>query len=301
MKESPWKKLGPAGIGVAIVMVATFYFSTGRSTKTYSASISPAFAAYISSYTAGVISSESAIRIILAEDATDSPSVGKETSVKLLEFSPSLKGTSRWLDRRTLEFKPAGRLISGQFYEVRFFLSKLLAVSKELGVFEYNFQVIPQNFELTIENVKPYAKTELRRQKTEGSLFTADFAAPAAVEQILQARQDGKPLNVNWTHSTEGKQHSFVVEDLTRKDSSSIVNLSAKGESLGITQTEERNVEVAALGDFKMMNVMLEQSGNQHVVLQFSDPLSEKQNLQGLITISDLQSLDFEIKDNEIH
>src|SRR5258706_12315867 len=227
MKESPWKKLGPAGIGVAIVMVATFYFSTGRSTKTYSASISPAFAAYISSYTAGVISSESAIRIILAEDATDSASVGKETSVKLLEFSPSLKGTSRWLDRRTLEFKPAGRLISGQFYEVRFFLSNLLAVSKELGVFEYNFQVIPQNFELTIENVKPYVKAELRRQKIEGGLFTADFAELAAVEQVLQAHQDGKPLKVNCIHSAEGKHHSFAVEEVASKDSASTVTITA--------------------------------------------------------------------------
>ncbi len=248
-----------------------------------------------------MISSESAIRIILAEDATDSASVGKETSVKLLEFSPSLKGTSRWLDRRTLEFKPAGRLISGQFYEVRFFLSKLLAVSKELGVFEYNFQVIPQNFELTIENVKPYVKTELTRQKIEGGLFTADFAEPAAVEQVLQARQDGKPLKVNWTHSSEGKHHSFVVEEVARKDSASIVTFSAKGKSLGITQTDERNVEIPALGDFKVVNVKVDQRGNQHVVLQFSDPLNEKQNLEGLVTISDVQSLDFEIKDNEIH
>jgi alpha-2-macroglobulin len=218
-----------------------------------------------------------------------------------LEFNPSIKGTSRWLDRRTLEFKPAARLTSGQIYEARFFLSKLLVVSKELSVFEYNFQVIPQNFELTIENVKPYVKTELTRQKIEGSLFTADFAEPGAMEQVLQARQEGKLLKVNWTHSSEGKQHWFVVEEVTRKDSSSVVKLSAQGGSLGTTQTDERNVEIPALGDFKVMNVRVEQSGNQHVVLQFSDPLSEKQNLEGLITISELQSLDFEVKDNEIH
>jgi uncharacterized protein YfaS (alpha-2-macroglobulin family) len=36
------------------------------------------------------------------------------------------------------------------------------------------------------------------------------------------------------------------------------------------------------------------------VVLQFSDPLSETQNLEGLISMTELSSLDFEIKDNEI-
>jgi hypothetical protein len=144
MKRLPWKKICLAGMGVAFVLVAIFYFIVGKSTKPYSTSINPAYAAYISSYTTGVISSESAIRIILTEEATDSASVGKETSVKLFEFSPAIKGTSRWLDRRTLEFKPDTGLTSGQIYEVRFFLSKLLLVSKELSVFEYNFQVIPQ-------------------------------------------------------------------------------------------------------------------------------------------------------------
>jgi len=35
-------------------------------------------------------------------------------------------------------------------------------------------------------------------------------------------------------------------------------------------------------------------------VIQFSDPLNESQNLEGLISITDLSNLDFEIKDNEI-
>jgi len=84
MKQLPWKKIGWAGMGVAVVLVSIFYFIVGKSTKPYSTAINPAFAAYISSYTTGVISSESSVRIILAEDATDSASVGKETSVKLL-------------------------------------------------------------------------------------------------------------------------------------------------------------------------------------------------------------------------
>jgi uncharacterized protein YfaS (alpha-2-macroglobulin family) len=36
------------------------------------------------------------------------------------------------------------------------------------------------------------------------------------------------------------------------------------------------------------------------VVVQFSDPLNESQNISGLISMNDLSSLDFEIKDNEI-
>jgi uncharacterized protein YfaS (alpha-2-macroglobulin family) len=46
--------------------------------------------------------------------------------------------------------------------------------------------------------------------------------------------------------------------------------------------------------------VKVEQSSSQNVVIQFSDPLNEKQNLAGLISISDVGTLDFEVRDNEI-
>jgi len=59
-------------------------------------------------------------------------------------------------------------------------------------------------------------------------------------------------------------------------------------------------VEIPALGDFKVMNVRVDQSSTQHVVIQFSDPLNEKQNLDGLVSLNDVGTLDFDIKDNEI-
>ena len=171
---------------------------------------------------------------------------------------------------------------------------------KELNEFEYTFQVIPQNFEVSIGNVKPYVKTELTRQQIEGVLYTADFAAQEAVEKMMDAQQEGKSLKVNWNHVAEGKQHVFTIEDVARKDAASTVKLAVDGKGLGISQTEDMEVVIPALGDFKVMNVKVEQSGSQHVVIQFSDPLSEKQNLEGLINISDVGTLDFEVKDNEI-
>ena len=152
--------------------------------------IDPAFGEYISTYTAGVISSNSPIRIIFAKEAIDSASIGQETSVKLFDFNPSISGKTKWLDRRTLEFKPDGRMPSGQVYQVEFNLSKLFEVPKELTSFNYSFQIIPQGFELSINNVKPYVKTELKRQRIEGSLATADFAEAQSIEKMMEATQE---------------------------------------------------------------------------------------------------------------
>lgn len=300
MNNFNWKKVVLALGVVAIAAFAVFYFITGKGSKTYNAAINPAFGEYISSYTAGVVSSGSTIRIIFSKDAVDSTSVGSETTVKLFSFSPSIAGTTYWHDRRTLEFKPSSRLASGQIYEVEVLLSKLFPVPSDLNTFEYTFQVIPQNFEVLIENVKPYVKTQLTRQRIEGTLLTADFAESAAVEKMIAATQENQSLKINWQHTGEGKQHIFVVEDVSRKETASTVKLNVSGQSLGIQQMVDREVEIPALGDFKVTNVRVEQGSSQHVVLQFSDPLNETQNLEGLISISEISGLDFEIKDNEV-
>ncbi len=298
MKTISWKKTSAIFIGLALVGVIVVYVTNGKNKPSFAA-INPAFGEYISSYTSLSVNSGASIRIILTKEVIDSASVG-EASTKLFDFSPSIKGTTVWLDRRTVEFKPSSRLKSGQLYEVSFFLSKLITVPKALATLEYSFQVIPQNFELSIDNVRPYEKTKLDRQKIEGTLTTADFAEKEEVEKMLSAQQEGKSLKISWTHTTEGKQHTFVVEDVERKEAASKVHLSVSGKSLDIDHSEEKDIEIPALNDFKVTNVQVEQGGNQHVVIQFSDPLSEKQNLDGLISIAGLGSLDFEIKDNEV-
>jgi uncharacterized protein YfaS (alpha-2-macroglobulin family) len=302
MKTFSWKKIGLGVAVIGIIAFGIFYFTTSTGSKPGPSYINPAFGEYISSYTAGVVSSGTTVRIVLATDVVDSSLIGQENPAKLFSFSPSIDGKTVWLDRRTVEFRPDKRLISGQIYEVSFGLSKLMPeVAGELSTFAYTFQVMPQNFEIGVDNVKPYVKTELKRQKIEGNLYTADFAETDVVEKMLTPRQEGNTLKITWTHNPDGKQHAFVVEDVARKDKASEVTLSVQGKPLGIDRDEDKVVEIPSLGDFKLMQARVVQHPNQYVVLQFSDPLKEKQDLTGLISMAEAGTLDFEIRDNEIN
>lgn len=293
--SSSLKKVGIGAAVVVLIIGALFYFQKAKSKEPASTAINPAFGEYISSYTAGIVSSGTAIRIVLAQDANDS------TITKVFSFSPSIPGEANWIDSRTIEFRPEGRLISGQVYEVEFSLGKVISsVPSDLKSFDYSFQVIPQNFEIQVVNFKPYVKTDLKRQMIEGTLTTADFAEGENVEKMLAAEQEGKSLRVSWTHNSEGKQHSFVVEDVARKEAASTVALNVSGQPLGIEQNASESVEIPALNDFKVTKAWVEQGTTQTVIIQFSDPLNESQNLEGLVRLTELSDLDFEIKDNEI-
>jgi hypothetical protein len=69
-----------------------------------------------------------------------------------------------------------------------------------------------------------------------------------------------------------------------------------------------KTLQIPALGDFKILDVKVIQSPEhpeQYVVLQFSDPVLENQNLSGLISISQWECSNglkyiIEVEDNEI-
>lgn len=295
-----WKKLGIAIFTIVLLSVGIFYFTQSKEKEVRAAFVNPAFGEYISTYTAGIVSAKATIRLVLAQPIADSADYGQELSAKVFDFSPSIKGKAYWLDSRTIEFRPTSSMQSGQLYDVQFFLSKLLDTPEDLQTFTYTFQVVAQNFEVSIDNQRPYIKTDLKQQKIEGTLFTADQAEHEAVEKVLTATQTNKRLSISWTHAGDGKQHAFVIENVVRGDEASNVSLTTNGESLSVKKEESLTIEVPSLSDFKLMTAKVVQSPSQYVVLQFSDPLKEKQNLEGLIRISDVESMEFDIHDNEI-
>jgi hypothetical protein len=79
------------------------------------------FVEYISSYTQGYISSDSQIRIRLSR-AVDGVNPGETVDKGLFDFTPGIKCEAFWEDDRTIVFKPAKKLSSGQEYKAVFFL-----------------------------------------------------------------------------------------------------------------------------------------------------------------------------------
>ncbi|MEQ9415151.1 MAG: hypothetical protein RIF39_15055, partial [Cyclobacteriaceae bacterium] len=74
--KAHYKKIGYGVLASVLIVIFVFYFTTSTSQKGSPGAINPAFGEYVSSYTAGVISSGSPIRIILAKDVVDLDMVG---------------------------------------------------------------------------------------------------------------------------------------------------------------------------------------------------------------------------------
>ena len=267
-------------VGILIVGALIWYLMSGGSSSSASQH-QDQFNPYISAYTSGAVSSNAGFRIQLAEASVDSSAVGQDVSTDVFHIKPSIPGKAYWLDARTIEFTPEKRLAPGTEYQIIFYLDKLLPkVAEEYAAFPFSIRTMQQSYTLDVEGLSTYESRDLKRQKLEGVFQTADFAEGSVVEKAFTAYQQGNTLKVSWQHDPEGKLHRFTVENIQRGEKESKVKITSTGEPLHIDKKSDFEVEVPALGDFKLTDAEIVQNPEQYVLLKFSDPLQEKQDLK---------------------
>ena len=69
---------------------------------------------------------------------------------------------------------------------------------------------------------------------------------------------------------------------------------------LNIDEKGEKEIDVPAIGDFKLLDVRASDEDEQYALVQFSDPIAAGQNLDGLITISNIENPAYTILGSEV-
>jgi uncharacterized protein YfaS (alpha-2-macroglobulin family) len=262
--------------------------------------VDPGFGQYVSAFTSGVVSAESVIQIRLAKDYDTEVKSGQELDAGILSFSPSVEGKAYWKSQRIIEFRSNERLKSGQEYKVKLHLSKLLQVDSKYATMNFGFQVIKQNFTFTGEGLQTYDKSDMLTQKYKGYITTADVIDGEEIESVLSAELDGVEKHINWTHSTDGKSHHFVVDSLIRKEEERELLMTWNGKTIGVQVKGEEQIEIPALNVFKVLNAKVVQQPQQYVSIRFSDPVKKGQVLKGLIHIDGMDCFKYIIDGNEV-
>jgi len=241
---------------------------------------------YISSYTSGIISKKSEVKVRLNR-SIEGVKPGEVINDNIFSFTPSISGNAVWEDERTIVFKPAGNLSSGEKYQAVFNLSKIINdVPADRKDFKFTFQALIQNFDINVTGLALYNKTDLTKMKLTGNVQTADFATNEAVEKVLKASQDGKDLEINWDHGASGNTHTFTVENVSRKEGEEEISLKLDGSSIGTNKNLSRTVDVPAINDYKIVSSQIKRTDGGYISVMFSEPIDERQNLTGLVRIS---------------
>ena len=274
------------------------YFVTAK--KAEGTGFNPAFKAYVSAYTGGIISRESPIQIKFISEVAKPEEINVALEKELFDFEPDIKGTTMWIDKNTIQFTPETALNPGTYFQASFEIGEVLTMPEDLDVFNFGFQTIPQIVEVNIDGLHTYDVNNLKLEKLNGSLSTADVADNAEVEKILTASQDSRSLKISWTHDEDRRTHFFHVDSVLRKETKGKVDLKWDGTPILSETKGEISYDVPALGDFILVSGKAVQGEEQYLELQFSDPLLPQQDLTGLITIKEVPDLRIVIDENTV-
>lgn len=287
-------------VAAVITSCVVFLLLTFAGCKRERKGMNPAMAKYIAAYTAGVISKQSTIRVQLAGNVNVTHTQNEPLEKEVFDFSPAIKGKTYWADATTIEFRPDENLDPGKTYNVTFKLSKLIDVPKDLHSFDFEFRVIKPSFTLEDGGLKASGNTVLDRMNLTGVVNTADVEDPQLIEKILKAQYNGKQLPVTWQHNATDKTSRFTIANIQRGNAAQNLDLSWDGASLKAAGSGKKSIVVPAVGDFKVLDLKAVSDPEQLLLVQFSDPISVAQNLDGLITISGQSDLRYTIEGSEV-
>ena len=239
---------------------------------------------YIASHTSGIISRKSNIKVKLAKKA-ENVKPGDKVGADIFRFEPSLAGTAYWEDAFTIVFEPQKPLADDTPYKARFHLKRILDTPREKEEFRFTFRVMKQNFEVSLGGMELYDSQNLNKVKLRGSLETADYASNSAIEKVVSARQNGQPLDIRWQHGPALHQHRFTLEQVERKEQEELVEIFWNGTAIDLKQEGSQAVIIPSLDDYKVMSAQVVKGAESYISVRFSDPLMEKQDLQGLVQL----------------
>lgn len=273
---------------IFFILLLTLACNSGEKAEDTFSSPKNLFVEFISSYTSGIVSSNAEIKVRLAKKVTEAVP-GEKVQQKVLEFEPAITGSAYWEDAFTIAFKPAGKLEGGRKYKARLQLDKLVETPKEKREFRFVFQVMPQNYEIQVEDLAFYDVHTLDKVMLLGTVQTADQANGEAIEKMVSAKQDGQELKITWDHGGVN-MHRFVIEDIVRSEHAGEVHVAWNGTPLGVEKAGDTSYVIPGLNDFKVLSAKIRQGEENYISVRFSDPLQIDQNLNGLVQLRETRN-----------
>lgn len=257
------------------------------------------FKEYIVSFTGGIISSESDIRVVLAFDKKEWK-VNQILDSDLFDISPSVDGKVVALSSNTIAFIPEEKLKAGTEYQVTLNLDKLITLpkekEKELSKFNFTAKTIKQDFIINTADIQSYNK---EYQYLNCVLKTADNIDVETAKKLILANQKGNNLKIKFEKTSgSAKEFNFKIDSIQRFSEPSSVEIAYDGDDFDIDQKGKIIYPVTSINEFKIIQVEVSKEDNQSISVNFSEPLEKGQDFKGLVSLQNANNLKFSTQGN---
>jgi len=280
---------------LCILCLIPFIFSCKDNPPTETANIFQ-FREYISSHTHGRPSIAEPIRIDLAKPL-EKYELSQEIPSEYISISPASKGQLFIENGSTLFFKPEAYLQPDTEYTISLKLDKLYpGIDNILKAYSFSFKTLQPGFKINLNNLQSYSQ---EWQHLEGSLEAADVISLENAKKLIQASQQGEKLAIKWPEQAmDATLFHFTIDSISRQPDDTHIDISWNGTPIKAENKGSESFAIPGLNNFKVVNLetSLEETGL--LSINFSDPLDENQNFEGLVVLKGQNNLRFEVEGN---
>lgn len=293
---------------LALILSAIF-IAVRSNNKPEIITVDPAFTKYISGYSSGMMSRNNSIKIELANDLPSNLVQGNNESTpalpdsnllkKAFSFSPSIKGRAHFTSNRSIEFIPSEPLKEQTLYTATFRLNKLITTESKFSDFKFQFSTYAQNMFVEVGAANPMDAFHIEWQTIEGHVKLSDKEDTAKLFNTITASQEGKKLKLHW-YMMDDNNYTFSIDSIARSNKAGMVEVKWDGHLIKAVQSGQSSIAIPALGDFHVTKSEVKEDEHQFVLITFSDPIKSEQDLKGLITLNNNETLSYSVDGNEV-
>jgi len=257
------------------------------------------FKDYISHNTYGNRSIEDPIIIELAQQL-EAFELNQEIPATYLKIRPKVEGELSIQDGRTLIFQPSEALQPDTEYAVTVLLDKLYDdIQGEFKNYTFAFKTLTPDFRLNLGNLQSYSK---EWQYVSGTIESADVISLEAAKKLFNSTQNNKNLKIDWS-ADEGKSRyfNFTIDSIQRLTEDSNIHVIWDGKPIGAETKGKEEFLIPGKNNFVVTDLKTNLSPQSSLAINFSDPIAEGQNFNGLVTVEGAEDLRFEIDGNVLH
>ncbi len=257
------------------------------------------YAEYINAFTSGYISRNSEIIVEFNHNLNLNKQMDENQLQEMLSFSPSINGKVYWKDEYTLAFRPEKPMPYEQEYIATLKIKNLIADENKLNNFVFSFFIIPQTFSIDDYAIKTIS-SDYSLEKITAVLSLSDYETEENIKSCVQIKLNGNhyPYTLN---TNDQLTYNIVIDSVPRTLNASSIEIICDGSSLGLNTSISKKIEIPALNDFKIIDCIVHKYPEQNMTLIFSDPIDNRQDLGGLITLNQDQILRFTIDGNMVN
>ncbi|MDC0009367.1 MG2 domain-containing protein [Winogradskyella sp.] len=243
---------------------------------------------YISYTTSGVVSVTAPIKINLAEEVVGWEAE-QELDAGLISTQPYIQGRLKVLNKHTLLFTPDEALEPATEYGVTVKLGDIYkTIPAEFKNYTFQFKTITPSFSINTNKLQSYSK---EWQYVLGQLRSSDVISLEDAKQLVSAKQNKKDLNLVWLEMPEpSKYFEFRIDSIKRQIEDSKIDVAWDGKAIKAENKGENFINIPGKNNFTITETQVIQNPEQHLSINFSDPLKKQQNFAGLVTIQNVKN-----------